>query len=128
MPGNDFQLTFHTPYAPLFEGGKARIGFLMGTRRTSSRRTSRRPIAPSSWVSRCRPEPPGSPAIEFMPSKKTKVEVDGQKKPVALKQWLKGDQLAEINAAVRQIMGLSMASRFELADGQEVSLGAAPNP
>jgi hypothetical protein len=54
------------------------------------------------------------------------VALDGQKRPVALKKWLKGDQLAEINAAAREIMDLSMSSRFELADGQEISLGAGP--
>ena len=68
----------------------------------------------------------GLTAIELVPSKKARVAVDGRKKPVALKTWLKGGQLAEMNAAAREIMGLSMSSRFELADGQEVTLGAGP--
>jgi hypothetical protein len=128
VPGADFLLTFHTPYAPLFEGGTARIGFLTGTDEQSFEKDYQTSEGTIELGLSLPTGATGLTAIEFMPSKKAKVDVDGREKPVALKQWLKGDQPAEFSAAVRQIMGLSMASRFELAEGQEVSLGAAPNP
>jgi hypothetical protein len=126
VPGNDFEVVFHTPYAPLFEGGSANIGFLMGGQEQSFAKDVE---ATDTTVSVGLSLPVGETgltSIELLPSKQAKVAVDGQKRPVALKKWLQGDQLAEINAAAREIMDLSMSSRFELADGQEISLGAGP--
>jgi hypothetical protein len=127
VPGSDFQLTLHTPYAPLFAGGKARIGFLMDTHEDFFEKDVETTADTIALGLSLPTGATGITSIELLPSKKTEVDVGDQAKAVALKKWLKGEQLAEINAAVRELMSLSMSSRFELAEGQEVTLGNDPS-
>jgi hypothetical protein len=127
VPGADFQLVFHTPYALLFEGGTANIGFLIDAQEdtfskgfeTTDRTLSLGLSLPTGAT--------GLTSIEFAPAEEATVEVANSDKPVALDEWLQGGQLAEFNEAVAEILALSMSSRFELAESQEVSLGAPPS-
>lgn len=124
IPGKDFQLVFETPYAPLFEGGTARIGYLADTSEDFFEQGFETTDSTISMGLSLPTGATGLSSIELQPLKKTKVAVDNQKKPVTVRQWLKGDQLAEINDALAEILALSMSSRIELADGQEVHIGA----
>jgi hypothetical protein len=66
----------------------------------------------------------GLTRVELVPVKDAEVAVDNLTEPVALSAWLAWDQPAEINAALAEILALSIPSRFELHDGQEVHIGS----
>lgn len=126
VPGQDFQLVFHTPYARLFEGGQAIVGYLMDSQVDSFGTDLEVTDATVSLGLSLPTGATGLAGIDLEPKAGAKVKVDGRKKPIALKSWLKGDQLDEINDALNELLTLSMPSRFELQEGQPVSLGAPP--
>lgn len=125
IPGKDFQLVFETPYARLFEGGTARIGFLADTTEDFFEQGFETTDSTISMGVSLLTGASGISSIELRPAEGALVAVDSQGEPVAAAALAESGQLAEINAALAEILALSMSSRIELADGQEVHLGAS---